>query len=184
MKHDSFAFYVAKLSGLRNQEVQLRYAVCLYDLDLFNPGRKVLPLGYVTEANLVDGTTLSCTIRRDIPEDALFGLGRFAKQLFLNGNYVKSVTASLEQYAKEAEMRGVTSVLDVAAVRTTVTSLCVRSVLPIPQSVRDIAGFTDRTTSEEYESIGFAINQKLINIPFISRGITSENRNTFMFPVD
>ena len=179
-----FAQYMAKLSGLRYREVQLRYAACLYDLDLLNPGKKVLPLGYVMEANLIDGTVLSCLLRRDIPQDALYGVGLIARSLFTNSKYVDSITASLDQYAKEAETRGAESVLGVLLTRTMATSLCVRLPRPVPQNVREMVGFTESTTSEEFETIGFKINEKLAAIPFMSSGITSDQKNTFMFPVD
>lgn len=184
MNHETFAVYMAKLSEFRHHEVRLRYAVCLYDLDLFNPGKKVLPLGYVTEANLTDGTMLSCLIRRDIPEHALSGLGRLARGLFLNGHYLESVTSSLEQYTREAEARGAESILDVTVERTLVTSLCVRNIRPIPATLRDMVGFTDRTTTEEFERIGFKINEKLSAIPFLVSGITSDQKNTFMFGIE
>ena len=182
VKH--FAIYMAKLSGLRYREVQLRYAACLYDLDLLNQGKKVLPLGYVMEANLRDGTVLSCVLRRDIPEDALRGIGLLARSLFTSSKYVDSFFASLDQYAKEAETRGAESVLGVLMTRTMATSLCVRSVRPIPQNVRDMVGFTENTTSKEFETVGFKINEKLSAIPFMSSGITSEKKNTFIFSVD
>ena len=184
MTYKRFAVYVAKLSELRYREVQLRYAACLYDLDLFNPGEKVLPLGYVLEANLLDGTVLSCILRRDVPADALHGIGLLAKALFTRGAYVDSIVASLDQYAKEAEMRGAESVLSVLLSRTMATSLCVRLVRPIPQNVRDMVGFTENTTSEEFEHVGFKINEKLSAIPFMSSGITSDKKNTFMFPIN
>jgi hypothetical protein len=179
-----FAVYMAKPSGLRYQRVQLRYAACLYDLDLLNLGRKVLPLGYVMEANLRDGTVLSCLLRRDIPEDALYGIGKLARSLFTNSKYVDSIIGSLDQYAREAESRGAESVLSVLLARTMVTSLCVRTARPVPQNVRDMVGFTENTTSEEFETIGFKINEKLAAIPFMSSGITSDKKNTFMFPID
>lgn len=179
-----FAVYMAKLSGLRYREVQLRYAACLYDLDLLHTGNKVLPLGYVMEANLVDGTVLFCLLRMDFPEGAFRDIGLLARSLFINRRYVDTVSTSLNRYATEAEERGAESVLGVLLNHTTATSLCVRSVRPIPQNVRDMVGFTDSTTTEEFESIGYKIHEKLQGIPFFSGGVTSEQKNTFMFPID
>lgn len=179
-----FAVYMAKLSGLRYREVQLRYAACLYDLDLLNIGKKVLPLGYVMEANLVDGTVLFCSLRLDFPEDAFRHIGLLARSLFINRKYVDTVSTTLDQYATEAEARGAESVLGLLVTRTMATSLCVRSVRPIPQNVRDMVGFSESTTTEEFESIGHKINENMQDIPFFSSGITTDQKNTFMFPID
>jgi len=151
----------------------------LYDVESITCQAQILPLGYILEANVSDGTDLTMVFRTTIPSGVLSILDEFSVEFVLSGrtkhfsDAVHDLSATLQGTGDGTIIKAMVSGLDSYAG-------CIRNPQHLPESLRSIAGLHRIMTVEEFRMRKPRILELLEHSLFMQSGIISDSARPFL----
>lgn len=183
MSNQEFTIYVASISDVQPPLGGMWYAECLYDLNVQTVFKTVIPLGYIIETSLTDGTVVGILLRSGISEFELEKVACLGKPLMSDGSYINVLIEQLAQSCPALREEGNGSILIDAIKRSNESSLCVRSRQPVPQAVLELSGFLPDMTRKEFQKCLPIILRAFKGLPFLRGGAVSGSERRFIFAV-
>ena len=183
MSYQEFTVYVASVSDVQLPHGSMRYAECLYDLDVQKLHKTIIPLGYIIETSLIDGTVVGCLLRSYISEYELSLVANLAKPLMGDGMYLNIVVEQLADSCPALSNHEKGSLLVDTIERSGESALCVRSLQEVPQAVLQLSAFRPDMTRKEFQKCLPVILQAFKGLPFLAGGTISGAERKFIFAV-
>lgn len=183
MVEQEFTIHVASVSDVQPSFGVMWYAECLFDLNVQQIYKTVIPLGYVIETSLIDGTVVATLLRSDISDYELSLVGNLSKRLMSDGKFVHVIVEQLAGSFSALGKNSNGSLLSDAIERSSNSSLCVRSREPVPKAILDISSFRSDMTRKEFETCLSIVLKSFKKLPFFRAGTISGSERRFIFAV-